>query len=683
MRLLRTHTFLLVRRIVLLYVVLALCRVVFYICNRQLIGALPVGEWWPLLCGALKFDTVSILYINALYILMALVPLHVRERAWWQRMMFWYYAVANALAVALNMADAIYFRYTQKRFTADEIFFADNDNSLQLVLKFAAENWAVVAAGAVIIGLLVWGYRRRTEPEVLFAGAWYYLTSLVMLLAGTALTIGGIRGGFTKMTRPITLSNATLYTSDNARATFILSNPFCVLRTAGSSSAISYEHYFDEATLDNIFSPIHRPARRIPVPAADSTTLAAADTLRLSADTTATAAGSMAGRNVVIFIMESFSAEHSARLRPDLYEDKEQKGYTPFLDSLMGCGYTFNRMYANGKRSIQALPAVWSSIPSFKTPFVLMPQSLAPTYPLPAILADEGYRTLFFCGSDRGSMGFEAYANAAGITESYSREDYEKEHGRDDFDGYWGIWDEEFMQYMGEVLGRTQQPFFASIFTLSSHHPFVIPARYEGQFPDGLTKNHRCVAYVDNAFRLFFERFGSQEWFRKTLFVFVADHVSSEKFSEEFRHSPADYQIFGFMYAPDSRLQGEYAHVASQIDIMPTLLGLLGYDRSYFAFGRDIFNEPTDTPAAVNYDNNIYQAITDNYLVRFDEKDVRDIYAVDDVRHERNLAGEVAVPATEQYLKALIQSYYTHVENKNYTVNDPLPQGSYHRQADH
>ena len=367
MRLLRTHTFLLVRRIVLLYVVLALCRVVFYICNRQLIGALPVDEWWPLLCGALKFDTVSILYINAIYILMALVPLHVRERAWWQRMMFWYYAVVNALAVVLNMADAIYFRYTQKRFTADEIFFADNDNSLQLVLKFAAENWAVVAAGVIIIVLLVWGYRRRTEPEILFAGAWYYLTSLVMLLAGTALTIGGIRGGFTKMTRPITLSNATLYTSDNARATFILSNPFCVLRTAGSSSAISYEHYFDEATLDNIFSPIHRPARRIPVPAADSTTLAATDTLRLSADTTATAAGSMAGRNVVIFIMESFSAEHSARLRPDLYEDKEQKGYTPFLDSLMGCGYTFNRMYANGKRSIQALPAVWSSIPSFKT----------------------------------------------------------------------------------------------------------------------------------------------------------------------------------------------------------------------------------------------------------------------------------------------------------------------------
>lgn len=674
MRLLQTHTALLARRILLLYVVMALCRAVFYICNHTLIGPLPASERWGLVCGALQFDTVSILYANAAYILMALIPLHIREKGWWQGIMFWYYVVVNAAAVALNMADAIYFRYTQKRFTADEIFFADNDNSLQLALKFACENWPVALAGIALIVLLAWGYRRRTRPEALFAGAWYYITGSMILLAAATLTIGGIRGGFTKMTRPITLSNATLYTADNARATLILSNPFCVLRTAGSASAIRYEHYFDEEQLDEIYSPVHHPEHRMQAIAGDTTALDVRDTARIN-----TAAGSMAHRNVVIFIMESFSAEHSAQLRPELYADKEQKGYTPFLDSLMRQGYTFRRMYANGKRSIQALPAVWSSIPSFKTPFVLMPQSLAPTCPLPAILAGEGYRTLFFCGSDRGSMGFDAYARATGITETFSREDYEKEHGRGGFDGYWGIWDEEFMQYMGEVLGRTQQPFFASMFTLTSHHPFVIPDRYEGRFPEGLTKNHRCVAYTDNAFRLFCERFGHEEWFRNTLFVFVADHVSSEKFSEAFLRSPSDYHIFGFMYAPDSRLHGEYAGVTSQIDIMPTLLGLLGYDRPYFAFGRDLFNEPSAAPAAVNYDNNIYQAITDRYLVRFDEQHIRDIYAVDDVRLENNLAGKVAADDTERYLKALIQSYYSHIENKTYIVDDTLPQGTDNR----
>ena len=71
-------------------------------------------------------------------------------------------------------------------------------------------------------------------------------------------------------------------------------------------------------------------------------------------------------------------------------------------------------------------------------------------------------------------MGFGAYAAQAGVQDYYSREDYEKRCGTDDFDGYWGIWDEPFLQYMSRVLSETPQPFFASAFTLSSHHPFVV-----------------------------------------------------------------------------------------------------------------------------------------------------------------------------------------------------------------
>ena len=605
-----------------------------------------------LLCGAFKFDTVSILYVNAPFILLSLVPLHLRERGWWQKAMFRYYTVVNSLAiVTLNMADAIYFRYAQKRFTADEIFFADNGNSLQLALKFAAENWYMVLVGVLLIVFLVRGYGRRIKPEPILAGAWYYLAGIIALTAAAALTVGGIRGGFTKMTRPVTLSNATLYTADNSLATMILSNPFCVLRTAGSGGRLHYERWFDDETLRSIYTPEHRPSAE------------AGDT-------------ELTGRNVVIFVMESFSAEHSALLCPELYADKEQKGYTPFLDSLMRQSYTFHRMYSNGKRSIQALPAVWSSIPSFKTPFVLMPQSMGATRALPAILKDKGYETMFFCGSDRGSMGFGAYARAVGIDDLRSREDYEAVHGKDDFDGYWGIWDEEFMQYMGEVLSEARQPFFSTMFTLSSHHPFVVPERYAGRLPEGLTANHKCVAYVDGAFRRFFDRFGDEEWFRNTMFVFVADHVSSEKFSEEFRHSPDDYRIFGFIYAPESSLFGEHRTPVSQIDLMPTLLGLLGNREPYFAFGRDIFNEHADTPFAINYDNNMFQAVTDSYLVRFDEHEVRGVYSVDDIKNEHDLRGKVPTEDIERQMKAMIQSYYDRVENKNYTVDDSVQRDS-------
>ena len=123
-------------------------------------------------------------------------------------------------------------------------------------------------------------------------------------------------------------------------------------------------------------------------------------------------------------------------------------------------------------------------------------------------------------------MGFGAYARSAGIDRLLSREDYEAAHGTEDFDGYWGIWDEPFLQFTGEELSKMQEPFFATLFTLSSHHPFVVPEQYADKLPAGTTKIHKPVAYEDLAFRNFYRRFKDEEWFRRTIFVFVADHVS-------------------------------------------------------------------------------------------------------------------------------------------------------------
>ena len=651
MKIFKTHTALLIWRILLLYVVLMLCRILFYRYNSEIIGPIDGTELGALLRGALMFDNVSVLYANALFILLSLVPLRLRDKRWWQSMMYWYYVVVNSLLlVVLNLSDAVYFRYAQKRLTAEELLFAENDNSLQLFFKFLGENLPVALVGVALIALLAVGYCRRCRPQSLLSGVWYYLSSAAILVVAMVLSVGGIRGGFTKMTRPITLSNATLYTPDNMRATMILSNPFCVLRTMGSSGKLHYQRYFEPEKLTELYSPEHYP----------------------SADTRET---ELTGRNVVLFVMESFSAEHSALLSPQLYKDEQQKGYTPFLDSLMRQSYTFFNMYSNGKRSIQALPAVWSSIPSLKTSFISMPQAMAPMRALPELLAEEGYRTMFFCGSNHGSMGFGAYARQVGVKELYSRENYEQAHGKEAFDGYWGIWDEEFMQYMGEVLSEAEQPFFSTMFTLTSHHPFVIPERYAGKFPEGKTAVHKCVGYVDEAFRRFFARYENEEWFRNTLFVFVADHVSSEKFSEEFRHSPADYRIFGFMYAPDSALFGEHRQVVSQIDIMPTMLGLMGYNKPYFAFGRDVFGEHRDIPMAVNYDNNLFQAITKEYLVTFDENEIVGVYAKDDITLSNNLVGEVDMAEVERDLKAFIQSYYARVEAKDYLADDTVPEG--------
>ena len=634
-RLLHTPLALLVWRIVLLYAVLMLCRTAFYLYNAAVLGPLTWAEAWPLLAGALKFDTASVVYADGVFILLSLLPLPLRERRWYRAVLFWYYVAVNAvLVVATNLADTVYFRYTQKRFTADEIFFADNDNSLQLIGKFMAENWYLVLLWIALTALLAWGYRRRVREESIFSRGWaYYIGNTVIFAAAAGLSVAGMRGGMTRMTRPITLSNATLYTADSGKANLILSNPFCILRTIGSAGSVKYKKHFAPEELARRFTPVHQPA--------DS------------------AAVNLAGRNVVVFIMESMSAEHSAYLCPEVYADREVKGFTPFLDSLMQNGLVFKRMYANGTRSIQAMPSVLGSLPSFRTPFVLMPQSLGESRQLPAMLADKGYATLFFCGSEHGSMGFGAYARSAGVERLVSREDYEARHGTGDFDGYWGIWDEPFLQFMGEELAATPEPFFATLFTLSSHHPFVVPEQYAATLPDGYTRIHKGVAYDDQAFRRFFHRFGGEEWFRRTIFVFVADHVSSEKFAEKTRSYPGNMHIVGFIHTPDGALQGEVREVTQQLDIMPTVLGLTGNTEPYFAFGRDVLNEPQRPRWSVSYDGK-FRALTDDGAVVLDDSGTE----------VQECPATPAADSLTQSFRALIQQYYSHIERKSYTPND-------------
>ena len=634
-RLLHTPLALLVWRIVLLYAVLMLCRTAFYLYNAAVLGPLTWAEAGPLLAGALKFDTASIIYADGAFILLSLLPLRLRERRWYRAVQFWYYVAVNAVLIAAtNLADTVYFRYTQKRFTADEVFFADNDNSLQLVGKFMAENWYLVLLWIALIALLAWGYRRKVREESLFNRGWaYYIGNTAVLAAAVGLSIAGMRGGMTRMTRPITLSNATLYTADSGKANLILSNPFCILRTIGSAGSVKYKKYFAPEELPQRFTPVHQPA--------DS------------------AAVDLTGRNVVVFIMESMSAEHSAYLCPEVYADREVKGFTPFLDSLMQNGLVFKQMYANGTRSIQAMPSVLGSIPSFRTPFVLMPQSLGESRQLPAMLADKGYATVFFCGSEHGSMGFGAYARSAGVDRLVSREDYEARHGTEDFDGYWGIWDEPFLQFTGEELAATPEPFFAALFTLSSHHPFVVPEQYAATLPDGYTRIHKGVAYDDQAFRRFFHRFSGEEWFRRTIFVFVADHVSSEKFAEKTRSYPGNMHIIGFIYTPDGALQGEVREVTQQLDIMPTVLGLTGNTEPYFAFGRDVLNEPQRPRWSVSYDGK-FRALTGEGAVVLDDSGCE----------VQECPATPAADSLMQSFRALIQQYYSHIERKSYTPND-------------
>ena len=642
-------------RLLIVYALLFLLRVIFYLLNTDTLGPMTRAEVPALVRGSLLFDTAGVCYCYCLFTVLSLLPLRARGRQWYRRLLFWTWLVPGIVIVLTNLADTVYFHYAKKRVTVDELHFADNDNTGHILWKAAGENWYLV----LIAIMLVWGmvqlYRLVKPAPVRIRSGWaFVLTGSLMTLVSAVLLVGGMRGGLSHAIRPIAMSNAAQYALSPAKASVVLSNPFCILRTI-SNKKISYVRYFpDERELAARFAPCRYPA---------------ADSLRHDRF------GTQRGKNILIFVLESFSYEHSAYLNPELY--KGEASYTPFLDSLMREGYLFRRGYANGRKSIDALPSVLSSIPSFKTPFVVTPQSLGETRGLGRLLGEEGYSTWFFNGSENKSMGFVAYAKLSGVENARTREDYEAKMGRRDYDGYWGIWDGPFMQYMARELDTVPKPFFATIFTLSSHHPFVVPEGYENMLPEGRTKVQRPVAYTDRSLRDFFDYARRQPWYENTLFVFTADHVSSEVYGDESKAPTGNSHIIFFLYTPDGSLRGDDPHVAQQIDLMPTLLGLTGYDKPYFAYGQDIFEIRADSARvserafAINYLNESFQWITDSTAMFFDEHEVTHLFDLErDPLERHNLIEQGAEPDTAQVerMKALLQTYYERLEKSDFVV---------------
>ena len=613
--------------LLLAYATYMLARIIYLLANYSYFSqGLTFGHLMELLGGGLMFDTTAILVTHIPYILlMLLTP--------WQRVSKCYFLVVNALALALNMADAVYFRYTMRRTTTTVFGEFQNENNLGSIIGTEFLNhWYLVLAFALIVWLL---WRLYVKAGVRSqSGRWwqYALVQVVLLAVFVPFIIAGIRGGFTTAVLPITISNANQYVDRPVEAALVLNTPFSLYRSIGKN-VFTVPRYFDsEADMAAVYTPQH------------NTSL----TAHPSPLTTK--------KNVVILIVESFGREYIGALNKTLDGGKYQ-GYTPCVDTLIAHSTTFRHSFCNGRKSIDGMPSILCSIPMFVEPFILTPSSMNDFTGLAGILAGEGYQTAFFHGAQNGSMGFEAFARKTGFQRYYGRTEYEAAHGTDDFDGTWAIWDEPFLQYYAEEMSRMQQPFMTAVFTASSHHPFVVPEQYSERFPEEGKEIHKCIRYTDQAIGRFFQTASKQPWFQNTLFVLTSDHTNMS--------SHAEYQtdLGGFcspiiIYDPSNPEGTMVDKVAQQIDILPTVLGLLGYQKPYLAFGIDVLNTPADDCWAVNYLNGIYQYVRYGYVLQFDGAKTKAVYRLDDRLMQQNVVGQVAVQARmEREVKAIIQQY--------------------------
>ena len=628
--------------LMLAYVVYFLARVLYLLINYSYFAVdMTYGHLLELFMGGLVFDTSAILITNSLYIFLMLLPWHGKETRLYQEVCKWVFLIINCLALFVNCCDAVYFRYTMRRTTTT--IFSEFSNEGNLGFIFFDEmmhHFYLVFIFGVIVWVFYKLYRSTRLRQRHYVWWQYDIAMLLSLLFVAPFTVAGIRGGFTTAVRPITISNANQYAAHPIEAALVLNTPFSFYRTIGKN-VFEVPDYFSPEDLEVIYSPIHQPD----IVTNDS----------LDRDT------SFVKKNVVVLIVESFGREYIGALNKSL-DGGRYKGYTPFVDSLIAHSVTFTHSYCNGRKSIDGMPSILSSIPMFVEPFFLTPASMNHVSGIARLLGDEGYETAFFHGAQRGSMGFQAFANATGFKAYYGREDFnaDSRFGNDeDFDGTWAIWDEPFLQYYAAKMSEMKRPFMTAVFTASSHHPYVVPEKYQKTFPEEGIIIHKCIRYTDMAIAKFFERVSREPWFYNTIFVLTSDHTNLSD------HAYYQTALGGFcspiiIYEPgnQARIPEIQDKIAQQIDILPTVMGMLHYPKPYFAFGIDLFNTAPEDTWAVNYLNGIYQYVKKEHVLQYDGEKTVGIYALSDSLMQNNLNGRLPdQPWMEQQLKAIIQQY--------------------------
>ena len=626
------------------YLVWMLSRVAFFAENWSTFA--PYMSWsllWSMVRGALVFDTSALLYVNSLYLVLMLLPLHLKERAGFHKGLRWLFVASNAIGLAMNLMDAVYFQYTGRRSTVTVFTeFAAEGNITSIILTEFLRHWYLVLAFIALVFIL-WRCYTRPRLEVYRFGSHYYISQAVALLVMIPLAIVGIRGSVTAGTRPITISNANQFVNRPVEASVVLNTPFSMIRSIGKKAFVTPD-YMPAGQMEAIYSPVHGH------PVTDEL--------------------SHKGKNVVILIVESMGKEYIGALNRDL-DGGQYRGYMPFVDSLVEKSLTFKYSYANGRISMDAMPSILSGLPMMVESIFLTPASLNDVDGISSILGREGYGTAFFHGGHNISMGFSAYAHSIGYKDYYGLDEYcqsPKYGGMDDFDGKWAIWDEPFLQFTLDNIGQMSQPFLATVFTASSHHPYNVPEQYRDSLKDeGGRPIHKCVRYTDLALRRFFERASHEPWYQNTVFVLVADHTNQNS-HDVYKTDLGLYSIPIIFFTPDGSIKPAMRDdvIAQQTDITPTLLHLLGYERPYLAFGNDLLGEDPGQTWAFNYNAGIYQLIKGDLMLQFDGEKTTALYRYKTDRLLKdNLVGQLPQQQEmEQFVKALIQQYMSRM-NEN------------------
>jgi phosphoglycerol transferase MdoB-like AlkP superfamily enzyme len=625
------HISKLFQRLLIALLLYSLCRIFFVGYNFNRFEEIDL---WALVAG-IRFDLVAVAYTNALFIILSLLPFRFREKMLYQKSLLFIFLISNAAGTIVNLTDTVFYHFTLKRSTADIFKLEGMQNDIKsLIPQLITDYWFVLLIWMGLIYLSYFLYKKTIKPAPLSfqSKLQYFGVQFLLMIFGAAVAIIMTRGGLQE--KPIHLIAAGKHTAPS-NIPIVLNSVFTLIKTLDNETVEPVEFFSDTEALA-IFNPV-----KFPQPT-----------------------GEFKKRNVVIIILESFSAEYTGL-------GKSGESYSPFLDSLLQEGLLFSNAFANGKRSIDGIPSILASIPSY-TPnaFITSPFSVNTITSFATLLKNKGYESSFFHGGNNGTMGFDDFVSLAGFDRYYGRTEYqmEKKSLNADYDGNWGIWDEEFLMWYADKLYRKKQPFLSSVFTLSSHHPFSIPEKYKNVLSEGTHPIHRTIRYTDLSLRRFFENIKSTDWYSNTLFVITADHTGPPG-NPSMGNLIDQYHVPLLFFSPgNSQLKGKNEKITQHLDILPTVMDYLNYDQPFFSYGNSALDRNYEGMALIRR-GEVYQIIKNDKVMIFDGVDK---YSFSDLVTRANITEEgIEAEELEQMkkkMKAVLQVYHRSMMDNKLSV---------------
>lgn len=632
----------LVFRIGLAYVFYFIARVLFYFYNQNFLKVDSFSDFLSLSYYGFAFDTTAILYVNLLFILFSILPFWKNTSKGYQKFLFYLYFSTNLIAYSTNFVDFIYYKYTLGRTTIAAMSVVQHETNLgTLFLSFLMDYWHVFLLFFVASILWIFLYKKIKIQHVVPENKLkYFGFSVPAFLIFATLIIGGIRGGdFQKSTRPINLVDASKHVKKVQQADLVLNTPFSIIRTLFSNGFKKVE--FSDVTQQVITSKVQpiKEYHNFPV----------------------------SKPNVVLFIIESYGREYSGAFNKWL-NIPDYKSHSPFIDSLAQQSLIFPNAYANGRQSIHGMSSVLAGIPTFKDGFTSSPYPKQKIESLVSTLKSKGYSTSFFHGAANGSMGFQGFGNILGIDNYFGRTEFNDDS---QYDGFWGIWDEPFLQFMSHKLDKEKNPFFATVFTVSSHEPYIIPDKYKNRFKEGEIPMHKCAEYTDYAIKRFFETAKKSKWFDNTIFVMVADH-GNQVYYDEYNKPISRFGVPILIYKPNSNLKGIDMNLAQQIDIYPTILDLIGYDKPFRSWGNSLVDSDVSKRFVINSTGTTHQFMKGNYICTFDGTNILGYFDKNDRTLSKNLISKPTKEMNDIGLqcKAFYEDYMERIIDKKMTSKE-------------